>query len=138
MKKRILVDVKLLNTYMEYIKNGDVEPNINSFLTYQNAVQKAIQAEKISKIKPAEDKTTYKINVNERLDFNHTYIVELPSNVNDEEVWNKIDNCTGTGKTSDINLIIEQYGGAILDVDVDITPTVDIEIDEVEVIAYEK
>ena len=137
MKKRILVDVKLLNTYMEYIKNGDVEPNIKSFLTYQNAVQKAIQAEKISKIKPAEDKTTYKINVNERLDFNHTYIVELPADINDEEVWNKIDNCTGTGKTSDIN-VIKQYGGAILDVDVDITPTVDIEIDEVEVIAYGK
>ena len=138
MKKRILVDVKLLNTYMEYIKNGDVEPNINSFLTYQNAVQKAIQTEKISKIKPAEDKTTYKINVNERLDFNHTYIVELPADVNDEEVWNKIDNCTGTGKTTDINDVVAQYGGKILDIEVDITPAVDIEIDEVEVIAYEK
>ena len=31
MKKRIMIDPKLLNNYMEYIKNGDVEPNINSF-----------------------------------------------------------------------------------------------------------
>ena len=138
MKKRILVDVRLLGTYMEYVAKGDVTPDVESFLTYQRAVLRTIQAKKISEIKPAQGKIAYRINVNERLDFNHTYTVELPKEIDDEEVWNKIDNCTGTGKTSDINLIIEQHGGAILDVDVDITPTVDIEIDEVEVIAYGK
>ena len=138
MKKRILVDAKLLDTYMEYVTKGDVTPDVESFLTYQRAVLRTIQAKKISEIKPAQGKIAYRINVNERLDFNHTYTVELPKEIDDEEVWNKIDNCTGTGKTSDINLIIEQHGGAILDVDVDITPTVDIEIDEVEVIAYGK
>ena len=138
MKKRILVDVRLLGTYMEYVAKGDVTPDVESFLAYQRAVLRTIQAKKISEIKPAQGKIAYRINVNERLDFNHTYTVELPKEIDDEEVWNKIDNCTGTGKTTDINDVVAQYGGKILDIEVDITPAVDIEVDEVEVISSEK
>ena len=138
MKKRIMIDPKLLNNYMKFVAKGDVTPSINSFLAYQEATQKAILEVKKSRIKLSEDKTVYRINVNERLDFNHTYIVELPKNIDDEKVWSEVDNCTGTGKTSDINLIVAKFGGNILNIDVDITPGVDIEIDEVEVISNEK
>ena len=137
MKKRILIDPKLLKRYMEFVAKGDVTPSINSFLAYQEATRMTILEAKRSKIK-SEDKTVYKINVNERLDFNHTYIVELPSSVNDEDVWNKIDNCKGNGQIGDVNAVVSMFGGNILDVETDITPGVDIEIDEVEVISNEK
>ena len=138
MKKRIMIDPKLLNNYMKFVAKGDVTPSIKSFLAYQEATQKAILEVKKSRIKLSEDKTVYRINVNERLDFNHTYIVELPSSVNDEDVWNKIDNCQGNGQIGDVNAVVSMFGGNILDVETDITPGVDIEIDEVEVISNEK
>ena len=138
MNKRILIDPKLLKRYMEFVAKGDVTPSIKSFLAYQEATQKAILEVKKSRIKLSEDKTVYRINVNERLDFNHTYIVELPSSVNDEDVWNKIDNCQGNGQIGDVNAVVSMFGGNILDVETDITPGVDIEIDEVEVISNEK
>ena len=37
-----------------------------------------------------------------------------------------------------MDLIVAKFGGNILNIDVDITPGVDIEIDEVEVISNEK
>ena len=138
MKKRIMIDPKLLNNYMKFVAKGDVTPSIKSFLAYQEATQKAILEVKKSRIKLSEDKTVYKINVNERLDFNHTYIVELPSSVNDEDVWNKIDNCKGNGQIGDVNAVVSMFGGNILNVETEITPGVDIEIDEVEVISNEK
>lgn len=137
MKKRIMIDPKLLKRYMEFVAKGDVTPSIKSFLAYQEATLKAILEAKQSRIK-SEDKTIYRINVNERLDFNHTYIVELPSSVNDEDVWSKIDNCKGNGQIGDINSVVSMFGGNILDVETDITPGVDIEIDEVEVLSNEK
>ena len=138
MKKRIMIDPKLLNNYMKFVAKGDVTPSIKSFLAYQEATQKAILEVKKSRIKLSEDKTVYRINVNERLDFNHTYIVELPSSVNDEDVWSKIDNCQGNGQIGDVNAVVSMFGGNVLDVETDITPGVDIEIDEVEVISNEK
>lgn len=142
MNKRILIDPKLLKRYMEFVAKGDVTPSVKSFLTYQEATLKILEAkkseEKKSKIKFSEDKTVYRINVNERLDFNHTYTVELPSSVNDEDVWNKIDNCQGNGQIGDVNAVVSMFGGNILDVETDITPGVDIEIDEVEVLSNEK
>lgn len=137
MKKRIMIDPKLLNNYMKFVAKGDVTPSIKSFLAYQEATLKAILEAKRTSIK-SEDKTVYRINVNERLDFNHTYTVELPSSVNDEDVWNKIDNCKGNGQIGDVNAVVSMFGGNILDVETDITPGVDIEIDEVEVISNEK
>ena len=137
MKKRIMIDPKLLNNYMEFVAKGDVTPNVNSFLAYQEATLKAILEAKKTSIK-SEDKTIYRINVNERLDFNHTYIVELPKNVDDEKVWNKIDNCKGNGQIGDVNAVVSMFGGNILEVETDITPGVDIEIDEVEVLSNEK
>lgn len=137
MKKRIMIDPKLLNNYMEFVAKGDVTPSIKSFLAYQEATRMTILEAKRTSIK-SEDKTVYRINVNERLDFNHTYTVELPSSVNDEDVWNKIDNCKGNGQIGDVNAVVSMFGGNILDVETDITPGVDIEIDEVEVISNEK
>lgn len=137
MKKRILIDPKLLKRYMEFVAKGDVTPSIKSFLLYQKATRKVILEAKRSNIK-SEVKTIYRINVNERLDFNHTYTVELPSSVNDEDVWNKIDNCKGNGQIGDVNAVVSMFGGNILDVETDITPGVDIEIDEVEVLSNEK
>lgn len=137
MKKRIIIDPKLLNNYMKFVAKGDVTPSIKSFLAYQEATLKAILEAKRTSIK-SEDKTVYRINVNERLDFNHTYTVELPSSVNDEDVWNKIDNCQGNGQIGDVNAVVSMFGGNILDVETDITPGVDIEIDEVEVLSNEK
>ena len=137
MNKRILIDPKLLKRYMEFVAKGDVTPSIKSFLAYQEATRMVILEAKKSKIK-SEDKTVYRINVNERLDFNHTYTVELPSSVNDEDVWNKIDNCKGNGQIGDVNAVVSMFGGNILDVETDITPGVDIEIDEVEVLSNEK
>ena len=137
MGKRIMIDPKLLNNYMKFVAKGDVTPSINSFLAYQEATRMTILEAKRTSIK-SEDKTVYRINVNERLDFNHTYIVELPSSVNDEDVWSKIDNCQGNGQIGDVNAVVSMFGGNILDVETDITPGVDIEIDEVEVIYNEK
>ena len=137
MKKRILIDPKLLKRYMEFVAKGDVTPSIKSFLAYQEATRMTILEAKRTSIK-SEDKTVYRINVNERLDFNHTYTVELPSSVNGEDVWNKIDNCKGNGQIGDVNAVVSMFGGNILDVETDITPGVDIEIDEVEVISNEK
>ena len=137
MKKRILIDPKLLKRYMEFVAKGDVTPSINSFLAYQEATRMTILEAKRSSIK-SEAKTVYRINVNERLDFNHTYTVELPNSVNDEDVWNKIDNCKGNGQIGDVNAVVSMFGGNILDVETDITPGVDIEIDEVEVLSNEK
>ena len=137
MKKRIMIDPKLLNNYMKFVAKGDVTPSINSFLAYQEATRMTILEAKRTNIN-SEAKTVYRINVNERLDFNHTYIVELPSSVNDEDVWNKIDNCKGNGQIGDVNAVVSMFGGNILDVETDITPGVDIEIDEVEVISNEK
>lgn len=137
MNKRILIDPKLLKRYMEFVAKGDVTPSINSFLAYQEATRMTILEAKRTSIK-SEDKTVYRINVNERLDFNHTYTVELPSSVNDEDVWNKIDNCKGNGQIGDVNAVVSMFGGNILDVETDITPGVDIEIDEVEVLSNEK
>lgn len=137
MKKRIMIDPKLLKRYMEFVAKGDVTPSIKSFLAYQEATRMTILEAKRTSIK-SEDKTVYRINVNERLDFNHTYTVELPSSVNDEDVWNKIDNCKGNGQIGDVNAVVSMFGGNILDVETDITPGVDIEIDEVEVISNEK
>ena len=62
----------------------------------------------------------------------------MPSSVNDEDVWNKIDNCQGNGQIGDVNAVVSMFGGNILDVETDITPGVDIEIDEVEMISNEK
>ena len=137
MNKRILIDPKLLKRYMEFVAKGDVTPSIKSFLAYQEATRMTILEAKRTSIK-SEDKTVYRINVNERLDFNHTYTVELPSSVNDEDVWNKIDNCKGNGQIGDVNAVVSMFGGNILDVETDIAPGVDIEIDEVEVISNEK
>ena len=137
MNKRILIDPKLLKRYMEFVAKGDVTPSIKSFLAYQEATRMTILEAKRTSIK-SEDKTVYRINVNERLDFNHTYTVELPCSVNDEDVWNKIDNCKGNGQIGDVNAVVSMFGGNILDVETDITPGVDIEIDEVEVISNEK
>lgn len=137
MKKRIMIDPKLLKRYMEFVAKGDVTPSIKSFLAYQEATRMTILEAKRSNIK-SEDKTVYRINVNERLDFNHTYIVELPNSVNDEDVWSKIDNCQGNGQIGDVNAVVSMFGGNVLDVETDITPGVDIEIDEVEVISNEK
>lgn len=138
MKKRIMIDQKLLNNYMKFVAKGGWDPSVKSFLLYQEATLKAISEAKKSKIKLSEDKTVYRINVNERLDFNHTYIVELPSSVNDEDIWNKIDNCQGNGQIGDVNSVVSMFGGNVLDVETDIAPGVDIEIDEVEVISNEK
>ena len=85
--KKIMIDPKLLQRYMKFVAKGDVTPSINSFLAYQEATRMTILEAKRSSIK-SEAKTVYRINVNERLDFNHTYTVELPSSVNDEDVWN--------------------------------------------------
>ena len=137
MKKRIMIDPTLLNNYMKFVAKGDVTPSIKSFLAYQEATRMTILEAKRTSIK-SEDKTVYRINVNERLDFNHTYIVELPNSVNDEDVWNKIDNCQGNGQIGDVNAAVSMFGGNILNVETDITPGVDIEIDEVEVISNEK
>ena len=137
MKKRIMIDPKLLNNNMKFVAKGDVTPSIKSFLAYQEATRMTILEAKRSSIK-SEAKTVYRINVNERLDFNHTYTVELPSSVNDEDVWNKIDNCQGNGQIGDVNAVVSIFGGNILDVETDITPGVDIEIDEVEMISNEK
>ena len=50
----------------------------------------------------------------------------------------QIDNCKGNGQIGDVNAVVSMFGGNILDVETDITPGVDIEIDEVEVISNEK
>ena len=124
MNKRILIDPKLLKRYMEFVAKGDVTPSINSFLAYQEATRMVILEAKRTSIK-SEAKTIYRINVNERLDFNHTYTVELPSSVNDEDVWSRIDNCQGNGQIGDVNAVVSMFGGNILDVETDITPGVD-------------
>lgn len=65
MKKRILIDPKLLKRYMEFVAKGDVTPSIKSFLAYQEATRMTILEAKRSSIK-SEDKTVYRINVDRK------------------------------------------------------------------------
>ena len=51
MKKRILVDAKLLDTYMEYVAKGDVTPDVESFFNISKSSSKNYPSKENIRIK---------------------------------------------------------------------------------------
>lgn len=72
----------------------------------------------------------FKIEVCEKIELTHTYIVELPDDIDDEDVWNKIDK-SDFGK-DDVYAEIENVDGNILEFIEDGSGDVQLEVTDVE------
>ena len=53
----------------------------------------------------------FKINVYEKLEYSHSYIIKLPDNVNDENVWEAIEDCV---HHTQIPNVVDNYNGEII------------------------
>lgn len=71
----------------------------------------------------------FKINVEEKLSFNHTYNIELPKSADEEKVWREINRAEDK---SDVFYIISEYGGEVIDWIEDGSPYCNLEVDDVE------
>ena len=134
-RRNIGVDAGILNTYLKYVAEGQAEPTTEGFVFYQNTVKKCFNEAWAEEQK---NKKYYMIDVNERIDYVHKVLIELPSDVEEELVWREIDCTDGTAELTDVNKVVENFGGNIIDFEVDVTPEKDIEVENVEVIDYEK
>lgn len=72
----------------------------------------------------------FKIEVCEKIELNHTYVVELPDDIDDENVWNKIDKSI-FGK-DDVYYILDDFGGNIIEFIEDGSEDVQLEVTDVE------
>lgn len=72
----------------------------------------------------------FKIEVCEKIELNHTYVVELPDDIDDEDVWNKIDKST-FGK-DDVYAEVENVEGNIVEFIEDGSGDVQLEVTDVE------
>ena len=72
----------------------------------------------------------FKIEVCEKIELNHTYVVELPDDIDEEDVWNEIDKST-FGK-DDIYVEVETVDGNIIEFIEDGSGDVQLEVTDVE------
>ncbi|HBI93661.1 MAG TPA: hypothetical protein DDY58_15280 [Terrisporobacter glycolicus] len=72
----------------------------------------------------------FKIEVCEKIELNHTYVVELPDNIYDEDVWNEIDK-SSDGK-DDVYTEVENVNGKIIEFIEDGSGDVQLEVIDVE------
>lgn len=72
----------------------------------------------------------FKIEVCEKIELNHTYVVELPDNIYDEDVWNEIDK-SSHGK-DDVYVEVENFNGKIIEFIEDGSGDVQLEVIDVE------
>jgi len=72
----------------------------------------------------------FKIDVCEKIEFNHTYVVELPDDVDEEDVWNEIDE-SSHGK-DDVYTEVENVDGNIIEFIEDGSGDVQLEVINVE------
>lgn len=72
----------------------------------------------------------FKIEVCEKIELNHTYVVELPDDIDDENVWNKIEKSI-FGK-DDVYAEVENVEGNIVEFIEDGIGDVQLEVTDVE------
>ena len=72
----------------------------------------------------------FKIQVCEKITLNHEYIIELPEDINDEEIWDKIEK-SDYGK-DDVYVEVENVDGNILAFSEDGSGEVELEVVYVE------
>ena len=72
----------------------------------------------------------FKIEVCEKIELNHTYVVELPDDIDEEDVWNEIDKST-FGK-DDIYVEVETVDWNIIEFIEDGSGDVQLEVTDVE------
>ena len=72
----------------------------------------------------------FKIEVCEKIELNHTYVVELPDDVDEEDVWNEIDK-SSYGK-DDVYVEVETVDGNIVEFIEDGSGDVQLEVTDVE------
>lgn len=72
----------------------------------------------------------FKIEVCEKIELNHTYVVELPDDIDEEDVWNEIDKST-FGK-DDIYVVVETVDGNIIEFIEDGSGDIQLEVTDVE------
>lgn len=72
----------------------------------------------------------FKIEVCEKIELNHTYVVELPDDIDEEDVWNEIDKST-FGK-DDIYVEVETVDGNIIEFIEDGSGDIQLEVTDVE------
>lgn len=72
----------------------------------------------------------FKIEVCEKIELNHTYVVELPDDIDEEDVWNEINKST-FGK-DDIYVEVETVDGNIIEFIEDGSGDVQLEVTDVE------
>lgn len=72
----------------------------------------------------------FKIEVCEKIELNHTYVVELPDNIYDEDVWNEIDK-SSHGK-DDVYVEVENFNGKIIEFIEDGSGDVQLEVTDAE------
>lgn len=72
----------------------------------------------------------FKIEVCEKIELNHTYVVELPDHVDEEDVWNEIDK-SSDGK-DDVYVEVEDVDGKIIEFIEDGSGDVQLEVTDVE------
>lgn len=72
----------------------------------------------------------FKIEVCEKIELNHTYVVELPDDVDEEDVWNEIDK-SSYGK-DDVYVEVETVDGNIIEFIEDGSGDIQLEVTDVE------
>ncbi|WP_343348597.1 hypothetical protein [Terrisporobacter petrolearius] len=72
----------------------------------------------------------FKIEVCEKIELNHTYVVELPDDVDEEDVWNEIDK-SSHGK-DDVYVEVETVDGNIIEFIEDGSGDIQLEVTDVE------
>lgn len=72
---------------------------------------------------------TFKIELFEEVEYAHEVKVELPDDVNDETVWDLVDQSTSK---DDIYSIVKSFGGSIIDFCEDQSGDTDISVTDVE------
>lgn len=72
----------------------------------------------------------FKIEVCEKIELNHTYVVELPDDIDEEDVWNEIDKST-FGK-DDVYVEVETVDGNIIEFIEDGSGDIQLEVTDVE------
>ena len=72
----------------------------------------------------------FKIQVCEKIILNHEYIIELPEDINDEDIWNKIEK-SDYGK-DDVYVEVENVDGSVLAFSEDGSGGVELEVVYVE------